>query len=87
MKRQNYFIIWIEGLDVKSGEKVSSLTDFGVSYTNLMTNAMRIRECDIHRMKAYLKRHGFADWVINGSNTFIKTNYIPKGTLYKFPQI
>lgn len=89
MKKKKYFIVWIEGLECRTGEKVKALTDTGVSYTTLMTKAMRIREKDIHRMKDYMKRHGFADWVINetGSRTFIPTSYAPKGTLYKFPQL
>ena len=86
MKKKKYYIIWIEGFGYKSGEKVKALTDTGVSYTTKMTNAMRIREKDIHNMKHYMKRHGFADWVINesSSRTFIPTSYAPKGTLYKF---
>lgn len=89
MKKQKYYIIWIEGLEYRDGEKVKALTDTGFSYTTLMTKAMRIRECDIHRLKDYMKRHGIADWVINetGSRTFIPTSYAPKGTLYKFTQL
>lgn len=89
MKRQKHYIVWIEGFEYKTGEKVKALTDTGVSYTTKMTEAMRIRECDIHYMKAYMERHGFADFVIyeTGSRTFIPTSYVPKGTLYKFPQI
>lgn len=86
MRKQRYYIIWIEGLEYLNGEKVKTLTDTGFSYTTKMTESLRIRECDIERMKHYMKRHGIADWVINSSNTFIKTNYVPKGTLYKFPQ-
>ncbi len=82
-----YYIIWIEGIDRKSGEKIKSLTDTGVSYTTKMMKAMRIRQCDIHYMKHYMRRHGFAEWCIEGVYTFIKTSYVPKGTLYKFPQI
>ena len=80
-----YYIIWIEGLEYKDGEKVKALTNTGVSYTTRMMDAMRIRECDIPDMKDYMERHGIADWVINSHNTFIRTSYVPKGTLYKFP--
>ncbi len=82
-----YYITWIEGLSCRKGEKILDLTSTGVSYTTLMTSALRIRECDIHRMKHYLKRHGISEWVLNSPNTFIETSYVPKGTLYKFPQI
>lgn len=82
-----YYIIWIEGFDYKGGEKIKSLNSTGVTYTSKMMDSMRIRQCDIHYMKDYMKRHGFADWCINGNYTFMKTSYVPKGTLYKFPQI
>lgn len=89
MKKKKYFIIWVEGFEYTNGEKVKGLTSTGLSYTTLMTKAMRIREGDIGYMKDYMKRHGIADWVINetSSRTFIPTSYAPKGTLYKFPQI
>lgn len=76
-----YYIVWIEGLTSKTGEKVKSLTDTGVEYTTRMTSAMRIRKDDKRYMDSYLKRHG-----ISGA-TYVNTNYAPKGTVYKFPQI
>lgn len=82
-----YYIVWIEGLEVRDGEKVNRLTDTGLDYTTHMTKAMRIRDIDVHRMKHYMKRHGIAQWVLDSPNTFVKTSYLPKGTLYKFPQI
>lgn len=87
MKTKKYYIIWVEGITYKRGEKVKTLTDTGFSYTTLLTESLRIRECDINNMKDYMKRHGIADWVINSHNTFIPTTYAPKGTLYKFPNI
>jgi hypothetical protein len=80
-----YYIIWIEGLEYKDGEKVKGLTDTSFSYTTRMGNSMRIRECDIPKMKDYMREHNIAEWVINSHNTFIRTSYVPKGTLYKFP--
>ena len=86
MKRKKYYIIWIEGLEYKGGEKIKSITDKGFTYTLDMTKALRIRERDIPLMKNLMKRFGIADWVINESSnrTFIPTSYVPKGTLYKF---
>jgi hypothetical protein len=78
-----YYIVWIEGFGYKDGEKVKSLTDTGFSYTTKMTEAIRIREKDIPFMLDYMKRHGIADWVINSPNTFIRTSYVPKGSLLK----
>ena len=82
-----YYIIWIEGIGYKSGEKVKALSNTSFLYTTRMTEAMRIRECDIHYMIDYMKRHGIAEFVYNSNKTFIPTNYVPKGTLHKFPQI
>jgi len=86
MKRKKYYIIWIEGLEYKGGEKIKNITDRGFDYTLEMTKALRIRERDIPLMKNLMKRFGIADWVINesSSRTFIPTSYVPKGTLYKF---
>lgn len=86
MKRKKYYIIWIEGLEYKGGEKIKAITDRGFDYTLEMTKALRIRERDIPLMKNLMKRFGIADWVINesSSRTFIPTSYVPKGTLYKF---
>jgi hypothetical protein len=81
MARTKYYIIWVEGFEYLNGEKVKSLTNTGFSYTTKMTESLRIREDDITQMKAYMKRHGIADWVIESHNTFIKTNYAPKGTV------
>ena len=78
-----YYIVWIEGLGYKDGEKVKSLTDTGFSYTTKMMEALRIRQKDIPFMLDYMKRHGIADWVINSPTTFIATSYIPKGSLLK----
>ena len=86
MKRKKYYIIWIEGLEYKCGEKIMGITDKGFTYTLDMTKALRIREKDIPLMKDLMQRFGIAQWVIteSSSRTFIPTSYAPKGTLYKF---
>jgi hypothetical protein len=52
-----------------------------------MTEAARVKEDDIPTVIAYLKRHGFADWVLNSPNTFIRTSYVPKGTLLNLKKV
>lgn len=86
MKKKKYFIIYVEGLDWKGGEKIHKITDNGFTYTLDMMKAMRIREKDIPYMKNLMMCNRLADWVINetSSRTFIPTSYAPKGTLYKF---
>jgi hypothetical protein len=85
--KNKYFIIWVEGLTAKTGEKVKDFTNTGVSYTTLMTKAVRVKEDDIPTVIGYLKRHGFADWVLNSPNTFVRTSYVPKGTLLDLKRI
>jgi len=82
-----YYIVWIEGIGVRSGEKIKSFTNTGFEYTNLMTESMRVKESDIQQVLHYLKRHGIADFVLNSPNTFIRTSYVPKGTLLNLKRI
>lgn len=84
MTKNNFYIVWVEGLSVRKGEKIFSLSPDKPRYTTSMTQAMRIREVDIPAMKQWMVENDIADWVINNSNTFIKTNYLPKGTLFIF---
>lgn len=77
------YIIWIEGIEYKDGDKIKSINEKGITYTTRMMGAMRINKKDIPKMREWMREHHIADWVING-NTFIKTNYTPKGTLYTF---
>jgi hypothetical protein len=84
MAKENFYIVWIEGLTVRRGEKIFSLSDDQPRYTTSMVEAMRIRERDIPAMKEWMEENEFASWVIDSPNTFIRTSYVPKGTLYKF---
>lgn len=81
MKR---YIIWIEGLEPKYGEKVRSFTPDGkINYTTKMTKALRVRDIDLPYMRNKLERAGIARWVLEG-RVFVETSYTPKGTLLKF---
>jgi len=80
----SYYIIWIEGMCAKRGEKIRRFSNSGIDYTLKMTKAMRILSKDIPAMKEKLTEMGIADWVINSGNTFVKTSYVPKGTLFNF---
>ena len=79
-----YYIIWIEGFSSKRGEKIHRFNSFGMTYTTKMTDAKRVKEEDIHVVKAYLKRHGISDWTIE--NAFVKTSYAPYGTVLNLEQ-
>ena len=65
MARTKYYYIWIEGISPRNGELVKSLTNYGYDVTNKITEALRVKQEDIHIFTAYLKRHGVADWVLD----------------------
>jgi hypothetical protein len=81
MKYNRYYYIWIEGLSGKGGEKVCQLDDTGYTITTKMSDAMRVKPEQIHLIKAYLKRHGVADWCLESAETFIPISYAPAGTI------
>ena len=72
------YIIWIEGLNYKTGEKIHKINDNNVSYTKLMGWAMRVLPKDKEKMKKLLVKCGVAHMA-----DFIPTSYIPAGTLFK----
>lgn len=78
-----YYFIWIEGFSPRNGELVKGLTDYGYDVTNKITEALRVKEQDLPHIKHYLKRHGVADWVLDNSDSFVRTNYVPSGTLLR----
>lgn len=82
-KKYTYYIVWIEGIGSRRGDKVKALTDYGLSYTTKLTESLRVKNTDIPYMKDYLKRHGISEWVYNNPNTFVETTYVPKGTLLR----
>lgn len=75
-----YFIIWIEGLNYKSGEKVATLNNTGYTITTRMTKALRVREGDLNKVIEILKQQGVSDWTLE--NCAIETYYAPKGTIF-----
>lgn len=74
------YIIWIEGIDYRTGDKIKSFTDQGFEYTTKLTEAMRVKQSDLTKVRGYLKRHGIADFCLNSSTLFTRTTYAPKGT-------
>jgi hypothetical protein len=76
-----YNIIWVEGLSLRNGEKISKFTDSGADYTTLLTEALRFKESDLHSVHAYLKRHGIHNYSVHN------TSYAPKGTIHNSKRI
>jgi len=77
-----YHYVWIEGISPKRGEKLKCLTDYGYDITTRMSDAMRVKTEDLHIIKAYLKRHGVAKWVLKNYESFPMIKYAPKGTIF-----
>lgn len=83
--KNTYYIVHIEGIDYRTGDKIKSFdSDGNIVYTHKMTKAMRITEEDIPKMREKLRRINIADWVVDSLNTFIQTHYAPKSTIFKF---
>ena len=80
---KRFFYIWIEGIDCRSGEKIKSISN-DIEYTTKLTEALRIRVEDKEKMKELLRGLGIAEWVIESDNTFVRTSYAPKDTLFLF---
>ena len=87
MSKPKYYYIWIEGISPRNGELVKCLTDTGYDVTNKITEALRVKECDIVAITNYLSRHGVADWVLDNPDSFVRTNYAPSGTLLDLKRI
>jgi hypothetical protein len=82
LKPAKYFIVWIEGIEPKGGEKIKHFRkDGSIEYTLDMMDAMRVKSKDIPNVKSKMETAGVANWVLEG-NTFIRTSYAPKGTIY-----
>lgn len=84
MAKKKFFIIWVDGLG-RGREFIKEIVpDRGYTFTTLLTEAMRIEEKDIEVMKSWMKQFSFADWCIDSPDTFVRTSYAPKGTLFRF---
>ena len=82
MTKYPYYIIWIEGICWKTGEKVKSFSKYDYDITTKMGDALRIKKQDKDEATLVLSMMGVADWAL--TNAFISTSYAPKGTLHTF---
>lgn len=73
-----YFIIWVEGLHWKTGEKIHLLDHEDHTYTHYMTKALRVKDCDREAAHKRLRDQG----VVSDFITFIPTSYAPAGTIW-----
>lgn len=81
MSTPRYYIIWIEGFDVRSGEKILSISDDGIEYTTSMSRALRVKPRDlldfVERIRPFV-----SEWVIKSPSTYVPTEYAKKGTIW-----
>jgi len=74
--KNKYFIIWVEGLTAKTGEKVRCFTETGVEYTRLMKETARFKYKDIDIVKNELTKRGI------NNPTFVSVTYAPKFKIF-----
>ena len=80
-EKPTYYVVWIEGLNAISGEKVKSISGGETEYTTKMTEALRVKPEDTSEIIDILRGRGVAGWALE--NCLYKVNYAPKNTLYK----
>ncbi len=84
MKKERFwYIVWIEGLSWKRGEKLKSLSHSGSDNTLRMMDALRVKAEDVSACRELMTKNGIAGWVVNSDRTFIRTSYAPAGTVWK----
>lgn len=85
MSKTKYYVVWIEGLSAKNGEKIKNLVPnpgtvrHYVEYTTYMTKALRVKEADRARVRHLLEECG----VVSSFIIFVPTSYAPAGTIFE----
>jgi hypothetical protein len=74
------YVVWIEGIEPKNGEKIVSLDRYNHEYTLSMTQAMRVLPEHKEMVKSLLREQGVSKWALE--NCFARVNYAPKGTIF-----
>lgn len=54
MKEQLY-IVWVEGLSARHGEKISAVTPSGFDYTTSLTECLRVKESNVDGFSGRIK--------------------------------
>ena len=74
------YVVWIEGIDPKTGEKILSLDSKSHTYTTKMSKAMRVLPEHVDIVKEILRERGIAEWALR--TCMATTNYAPHGTIF-----
>jgi hypothetical protein len=82
-----YYIIWVEGLWPKTGEKIKSLTvnDQGkieIEYTTKMTESLRVRAEHKELFQKKLDKYGMTCTVTYNERSWIPASYAPARTTW-----
>lgn len=87
MKKPKFYIVWIEGLSPRYGEKLSNFIEShrqeDYIVTTRMTRAMRVKPQDVETVREKLRSLGVSDWCCDSPNTFVPTTYAPAGTIFQ----
>jgi hypothetical protein len=78
LRNDRYYILWIEGLSAKNGEKLASLNPR--EYTTLNTRALRFTKRELVFVVPKLIEAGIASWVFEQISTYYPLTYVPTGT-------
>lgn len=80
VEKPEYYVVWIEGIEPKNGEKIEKIRPEH-TYTTSMAKAMRVLPEHREIVRDILRSRGVAKWALE--NCFVRTSYAPKGTLFK----
>lgn len=80
VEKPEYYVVWIEGIEPKNGEKIEKILPKH-TYTTSMAKAMRVLPEHREIVRDILRSKGIAKWALE--NCFVRTSYAPKGTLFK----
>lgn len=87
MRKVKFYIVWIEGLSPRYGEKlkqfITSHRQEDYVVTSKMTKALRVKPEDVEEVKDTLRNLGVSDWCVDSPHTFVPTTYAPAGTIYQ----
>ena len=76
MKVSRWYIFWVEGLTLRTGEKIQSVSGGRCTYTTMMGEALRVKESDLEVFEGLLADQGV-------TYTRHLTSYCPAGRGYK----
>lgn len=81
-KKPIYYLIWIEGIEPKGGEKVATLTSEGHTITTKISESLRFTKENVQEAMNILRSQGVAGWALN-DNSLYKVSCANKKNLWR----